>query len=67
MMFSHLDYRYGIGSRYSDREQGAATVREYVRVAELKTAFVARYKGRAEHPARGVIVEYDGVLASIRP
>jgi amidohydrolase len=30
-------------------------------VADLKTAFVARYKGRTEHPALGVIVEYDAL------
>ena len=30
-------------------------------VADLKTAFVARYKGSHEHPALGVIVEYDAL------
>jgi amidohydrolase len=30
-------------------------------VAELKTAFVARYKGSHDHPALGVIVEYDAL------
>jgi amidohydrolase len=30
-------------------------------VANLKTAFVARYKGSHEHPALGVIVEYDAL------
>src|SRR5580658_8379200 len=30
-------------------------------VADLKTAFVARYKGSHDHPALGVIVEYDAL------
>lgn len=30
-------------------------------VAGLKTAFVARYKGSHDHPALGVIVEYDAL------
>ena len=30
-------------------------------VGDLKTAFVARYKGSHDHPALGVIVEYDAL------
>src|SRR6202042_1323290 len=30
-------------------------------VADLKPAFVARYKGSHDHPALGVIVEYDAL------
>jgi amidohydrolase len=30
-------------------------------VADLKTAFVARYKGSHDHPALGVIIEYDAL------
>ena len=30
-------------------------------VVDLKTAFVARYKGSHDHPALGVIVEYDAL------
>ncbi len=36
-------------------------------VADLKTAFVARYKGSHEHPALGVIVEYDALRGTKGP
>jgi amidohydrolase len=36
-------------------------------VADLKTAFVARYKGSHDHPALGVIVEYDALRGTKGP
>jgi amidohydrolase len=36
-------------------------------VADLKTAFVARYKGSHDHPALGVILEYDALRGTKGP
>src|ERR1035438_3178494 len=36
-------------------------------VADLKTAFVARYKSSHDHPALGVIVEYDALRGTKGP